>query len=111
MNERRTGRYCVFKNHAHLVFTTKYRQNDAISMPFVSGVYRGKGDDERANRRASVFKHVAGSAADANFCQHGENNILGRYARPKGAINAHFAGPRFALQQALRGQHESVLRP
>ena len=60
---------------------------------------------ERANRRASIFKHVAGSATDANFCQHGENNIFGRYARPKGAVNADFASTRLTLQQALRGQH------
>ena len=74
------------------------------SMDILHTVMRSSIDSARiAGPR--VFKYAAGAAADADARDERQDDVLGGDARAQRAIHAHLKRLRFALQQALRGQH------
>ena len=54
---------------------------------------------------AGVFDAIAGSTAGRNLADHPEDEVLGGDARRQPTFNANLQGPRFVLQERLRGQH------
>ena len=60
---------------------------------------------KRADGRAAVFEHAAGSAADADARDQVQNDVLRADAVLQRAVDPHLIGLRGRLQQALRGEH------
>ena len=59
----------------------------------------------RADGGAAVFQHVAGAAVHADHADDVQDHVLGADAGCQRAVDGDRHGFRFALQQALRGQH------
>ncbi len=59
---------------------------------------------KRADGRAGKLEDAACAAADTDFGDEREDDVLGRDAWPQRAIHLHREALRLALQQALRGQ-------
>jgi len=58
-----------------------------------------------ADRFTAIFRDVAGTAADANFSDNGENEVFGGDALGTLAVNENMERLAPRLHQALRGEH------